>query len=384
MAEKPAVKRILIVAGEASGSLLGADLMAEIQRQYSGSCGSNAPIEFVGVGGDAMLKNGLQPLFPLKDVAVMGLVEVLPKLLKIRHNLAKIATLLQQTHFDAVITIDAQDFSKRVAKLALKHQPKTPRIHYVCPKVWAWRAGRAKTYAALYNKLLTVLPFECAYFAKYGGHCTYVGHPVLERLADYVPQTIAVPHGHTVALMVGSRAQEIKRHWPLMKAVFARLQAENGGTRAIVPLVKAEDAALLGDIPTGMKVVVGAARYAALGTCRAAVSKSGTGNLELAVLGVPMVVGYKMNAVTYFLLTQVLGVNLPYYSLVNWVAGRKIAPELIQNTFNTDAILQALTPLLHSEPAWQQQATALAEVRTKLAQDHAPAAHAAAEVLALI
>lgn len=344
-------KTVFLFAGEASADLLGADLMRAMQKKHKN-------LKFIGVGGVAMHKAGLESLCPLDDFAVMGFSGVLPRIPFFLKRLKELTAAAQAANIDALVTIDNQDFSKRLAR-RIKAATGKPAIHYVVPKVWAWRPQRAAKYAAIYDHLLALFPFEPPYFEEYGVPCTFVGHPVAQRLKAYTPPPAPPPL--RLALLPGSRPGEIERHWPVMRQVFEQLKQSHPDLTAVVPL--AQDVTLP-DVPAGVDVVVGEARFQALQACRAALAKSGTANLELAMLGVPSIVVFQTSTLNAWLVRRL--VDIPYVSPVNWVAGTQVLPELLQDNFTPEKALAHLQPLLTDDQAWQTQAQALATVRATL------------------
>ncbi|MDD9912178.1 MAG: lipid-A-disaccharide synthase [Alphaproteobacteria bacterium] len=367
---------IMIVAGEASGDLLGADLMKAITSK-------NPEIKFIGVGGSAMEEQGLKSAFPLEELAVMGLVEVIPHLPKLSKRLKQLEELAVSAEIDALVTIDAQAFSAQLAK-RVKNKLNIPCIQYVAPKVWAWRADRVKKMVQYVDHVLALLPFEAPYFEKYGLPCTFVGHPIMQRMKSYIPKKTNICQGKTLAVFPGSRVTEVKRHWPIMQKTIEELQSKIEGLEVILPIPKGNNEEIkkhLGQIPANIHLVEGDQRFEALKNCRAALGKSGTGNLELAVMRIPMVVGYKTNWLTYMLAKYL--VKVPYISLVNWVARKKVVPEYIQQEFTPNNLVPALEELLVDDKVWQKQADNLALVRTKL-NVQKPAEQAADVVLSYI
>lgn len=370
---------IFIVASEPSGDRLGGALMAELnQRQPS--------LRWVGVGGPQMAAQGLTSVFPLTDLAVMGLAEVIPAIPRIFARLRQLTALAQQTKPNLIITIDGQDFSKRLAQ-RLKPLG-VPHVQYVAPKVWAWRPGRVHQLKALYTQLLCNLPFEAPWFAKAGLPTTYVGHSMVARLAA-VPQP--QHRALQVALLPGSRRSELARHWPVFLATYRRL-------RQLIPalsgLLVLPDAAALAQCqasapwqPTeGLEVVHGEARFEALAQCTAALAKSGTNNLELALLNLPAVVCYRMHPITYWLAKRL--VKLPSISLPNLIlhppgeAGQGVVyPEFLQHAAKPENLARALYPLLHNPKAAAHQQAKLQQVAAAMATPK-PAAALAADVVA--
>lgn len=365
---------IMVVAGEHSGDALGAALITELRKKYP-------TMRVVGVGGNEMIAQGLESVFPMEDLSLMGFTEVipaLPKLFRYARQLVEVA-LDEKAHL--LLTIDAPDFNLRLAKRMKQAKKNIPCIHYVSPTVWAWRKGRVFDMANYLDHVLAIYPFEPSYYSPAGLPCTYVGNPVWERLAAYTPFEVTPPEGLKVAILPGSRVQEWEHHAPLFVSAFERLKQHLPALIAVVPLPDETFVPLyqqyFGHL-SGVEAAVGAKRYPALIKCRAAMVKSGTSTLELAVLGVPMAVVYRtgwLNAAIMRLLMRV-----PYISMANWVAERASVPELIQEKATSENIAQTLWPLLTTNTAWHTQAAALVRIRNKLAQSHHPSQKAAAVV----
>jgi lipid-A-disaccharide synthase len=365
---------VMIVAGEASGDALGGALVAALKKQ-------RPDITFVGVTGAYMRQEGVEELLPVSDLSVMGLAEVIPALPRLIGRLNSLVRQAEKRQISALITIDSYDFSFRLAR-RVKQKLDIPCIHYVSPKVWAWRPGRARGMEGVFDHILALFPFEPSFYEQFSLPCTFVGHPVAERLAPYMPKLPLIPPPQpALALLPGSRQSEIKRHWPLMQEVFMKLKQEIPALTAVVP-IPAERADLqekIGPLPEGLQLVTGEGRFEALKACRAALAKCGTGNLELAMLGVPMIVGYKLSALTYAIARAIMPYP-PYISPVNWVLNAKQVPEFVQQQFSVDGVLPPLRALLLNEEAWRQAAENLAACRKALITEGA-ATRAAAVVL---
>ncbi|MCB1557271.1 MAG: lipid-A-disaccharide synthase, partial [Alphaproteobacteria bacterium] len=227
---------IFITAGEASGDVLGASLMAALKKQTGGA------VRFSGVGGPLMAREGLASLFPMTDLSVMGVAEVLPKLNLILNRIKQTSEKIKKINPDVLVTIDAPDFSFRVARQVRDCCPNPPRmIHYVAPTVWAWRPERAKKVAGLYDGIMCLFPFEPSYFEAEGLKAAFVGHPMLESGYERgdgaaFRQTHGIPESaRSCGVLFGSRAGELKRMGPLFTEVMARLAALDPGTHFIVP-----------------------------------------------------------------------------------------------------------------------------------------------------
>jgi lipid-A-disaccharide synthase len=365
---------VMVVAGEASGDALGGALVAALKQQ-------RPDMEFIGVTGAYMQQEGVEELASTAELSVMGLAEVVPALPRIVGQLNRLVEQAEERQIAALITIDSYDFSIRLARRVKKKQG-IPCIHYVSPKVWAWRPGRIRQMQGVFDHVLALFPFEPPFYKSFDVPCSFVGHPVAERLAAHVPQEPLVPPlPPKLALLPGSRESEIKRHWPLMQEAFSRLKQEIPALTAVVPLPAGREdlKGQLGTLPKGVELVMGEARFEALKNCRAALAKCGTGNLELAMLGVPMVVGYKLAPLTYAMARLIMP-HPPYISPINWVLNARQVPEFVQGDFRVDKVLPPLRKLLLEEEAWNRAAQTLATCRKALTTEGA-ATRAAAIVL---
>jgi lipid-A-disaccharide synthase len=369
---------IFIVASEPSGDRLGGALMAELNAQTPN-------LQWVGVGGDHMAAQGLISAFPIADLAVMGLAEVLPAIPRLWRRLNQLQALAFATKPDLILTIDGQDLSKRLAQ-RLKPLG-VPHLQYVAPKVWAWRPGRVHKLKHLYTHVLCNLPFEAPWFANAGLPTTYVGHSMVEALA----QVPTPPHqALQLALLPGSRRTELARHWPTFLATYRRLKSlipALHGALVLPDTAAVERCRLLApwQAHEGLEIVVGEARFAVLAQCRAALAKSGTNNLEMALLNLPAVVCYRMNALTYWLaqrLVKVKNISLP--NLILSPPGQRrsgvIYPEFLQQAAKPENLTRALYPLLTNAQALKAQQAKLQQVAAAMATPE-PAARLAARVV---
>lgn len=375
---------IYIVAGEASGDVLGARLMRAIAAQMPGA-------RFAGIGGARMAEERFHSLFPMHELALMGLAEVLPKLRKLARRMDQTVADVTARRPDVIVTIDSPGFTlrllKRIAPLGI------PRAHYVAPQVWAWREHRVKKYPGLWDKLLCLLPFEPAFFAKHNLAADFVGHPVLEsgadqgdaarfRAAHNLPDA-AMP----VILMPGSRVTEITRLMPIFAEALARLAVRFPHLVPVMPVaasVAPRVTAAVASWPVKPILVTDvAAKHDAFAAAAVALTKSGTSTLELALAGVPMVVAYKVNPITAAIVRRVVKVS--YAAMVNLLAGREVVPELIQQTCTPARLADEVSRLLEDPAAAAAQRAAFTAVMDSLAPPHGlPSQAAAAEVLSLL
>lgn len=372
--EKSNLKTIMIVCGEESGDLLGAALMQELRAQLPG-------VRFVGVGGQAMAAQGFQSAIPLEDVAMMGLFEVLPHIPQFIVRIRNLAKMAKDEQVDALVTIDSPDFTLRVAK-KVKKQLDIPCIHWVSPQVWAWRAGRVKKMAQYLDHVLALFPFEPVAYEKSGLQCTFVGHPVPGRMAKFGVKADGLSVPLKLAVLPGSRGSELKRIAPVFADTVRLLQQKLPDLEVVIPVAeyfKPEQLlSYFRDIPH-LKLVQGRDKFETLKECDAALTKSGTSNLELACLGLPHVVGYRIGDWTFKILKKL--VKVPYISPVNLVADAAVVPEFIQDRAYPAALANALLPLLANTPIRQAQRRGLAEVRQRLTVEGKTPAQRAADVI---
>ena len=340
-----------LVAGEASGDLLGARLMAALKKK------TNGKVRFAGVGGPRMQAEGIELLFPQSDLAHMGLFELIRHLPLIFRRMREVVAAVKTLRPAALVTIDSPDFSFRVAK-KLKGQG-IPLIHIVAPSVWAWRAGRAKKVAGFLDHLLALLPFEPPYFTKEGLPCTFVGHPLVESGAGHGDgaRFRAVrgigEKALFLAVLPGSRVGEVGRLLPVFGEVIARLHAAHPTLEVVVPVVPAVEA-MIRQAAQSWPVPVhftqnDADKYDALAACRAALACSGTVSVELAMAGVPSVIAYRIGALTAALYRRLIKVR--FATLLNIMQDREVMPEFIQADCTADKITPALDLLLTDERA---------------------------------
>ncbi len=360
--------RLFLVAGEASGDVLGASLMRGLRAE-------RPDIAFLGVGGPAMEGEGLVSLFPQDELAVMGLVEVLPRLPRILRRLRQTADACLAAQPAALVTIDAPSFGLRVADRVHAADPAIRRIHYVAPQLWAWRPGRARKLAARVDRMLALLPFEPAFFARYGIACDFVGHPAATRPHPTAAEAAAfraalgVPEGAPLlAALPGSRAGELRRHLPLFGRTVALLAQRLPGLHVVAPSVGARAAALREATagwaapctvldPGPLSVEEGERRKRlALVAADAALAASGTVTLEVAAAGTPMVAVYRANPLTAFMVRRLIRVETAI--LVNLVSGENAVPELLQEGFTPEAAAAALSPLFRDSPERRRQVAA--------------------------
>jgi len=376
---------IFLVAGEPSGDQLGAGLMAALREETGGQ------VRFAGVGGERMTAAGLDSLFPIDELAVMGLVEVLPRLAAVIRRIRQTVAAARQARPAVLVTIDSPNFtlevSRRLAGAGIR------LVHYVAPSVWAWKPWRARRVAKYLDHLMVLLPFEPPYFERHGLATTFVGHPALEQRAG--PADGAGFRGrHGIAgdapalcILPGSRQGEVRRLLPIFAETVTRLRERIDGLAAVVPTVPtvAETVAVaVRDWPVPVTVVRDAGeKPAAFAACDAALAASGTVAVELAVAGVPTVLAYRVNWLTGAIVRQLVTVR--FVSLVNLVLDRAAQPEFLQGRCRADLLADAVMALLRDPAARARQLEAYGEaVRALRAGDEAPSRLAARTVLAQV
>ena len=372
---------IYILAGEASGDVLGARLMTAIRAQCPGA-------EFAGIGGARMAEHGFSSLYPMADLAVMGLLEIVPRIPALRRRLAQTVADLERRRPDVLVTIDSPGFTLRILKHAARLGIR--RVHYVAPQVWAWREKRVRHYPGLWDRLLCLLPFEPAWFAARGLDATFVGHPVLESGADWgdagrFRRTHGLTPGQpTLVLMPGSRRSEVPRLLPVFGRTLELLAREMPALRPVLPV-----SAVVADTvhqaaanwPVQPIVVTSIAdKHNAYAASGAALTKSGTSTLELALAGVPMAVTYRVNPLSAALARRLI--RVPHVAMVNLLAGRAVVPELLQQDCTPERLSGTVLHLLRDQETANVQRDAFrALLETLRPPAGTPSEAAACEVL---
>ncbi len=355
-------RRILIVAGEASGDLHGAELARELFRRLP-DC------ELLGVAGAEMRAAGVRPLYRVEDLTGLGLVELASTLGLTLRVFAALKRLLRESPPDLLVLIDFAEFNLALAGAA--RRAGVPVLYYILPQVWAWRRARVKKLLRRADKLALVFPFEAGIYAAAGARAQFVGHPLLDRVTAQEPAAVLSRHGFApearlLVLLPGSRPGEI-RHLLKTLAEAARLLARRHGlvpvlVRAPTLTVKELERAAPG-LLDGIRIVDHDA-YSIIGASRLALCCSGTATLETALLGCPMVVVYKVSGLTYAL-ARLLVRGVRFIAMPNILAGRKIVPELIQRELTVEKLVESAEPLLE-ESAQKQTRAALAALRAGL------------------
>ena len=353
--------RVFLVAGEPSGDRLGGALMEGLKTLVP-------EVEFDGVGGQLMQAQGLRSRFPMSELSVMGLVEVLPKFFHLKRRISETAQAVLDTKPDVLITIDSPDFSLRVAKI-VKANSKIRTVHYVAPSVWAWRPGRADKMAKVIDHVLALLPFEPPYMERAGMECDFVGHPVVgEPIAT--PDEIAtfrsrfdLGNAPILLALPGSRRGEIERLAESFGGALRLFVDDHPNYRVVIPTVGATTDLINDLVPEwpGAPVVLDprnvraeqamADKRAAFGAANLALAASGTVSLELAAQNTPMVIAYKLNWLTQKMAERL--VKLDTVTLVNLVSETRAVPECLLDDCQPQKIAEALRKVADAPDAQQ-------------------------------
>ena len=378
---------IYIIAGEASGDVLGARLIAALRK-------TRADLSFAGIGGERMAEQGMPSLFPYRELALMGLLEVLPRIRQLKRRLAETEADILTRQPALLVTIDSPGFTLRIAE-AVKPRG-IPVMHYVAPQVWAWRPGRVKKLRHKIDHLLCLLPFEPAFFEAAGIQVTFVGHPVLESGVDQGNAArFRARHGlaatdSPLIIMPGSRRIEATRLLPIFGATLQSLLPQNPALRPVIavsPIVASLVRDAAASWPASPILVEDLAdkhdAFAAAAENGAGLIKSGTSSLEMAVAGVPHIIAYRVNPITAAIARRL--VKVPHASLVNLLCGREVVPECIQEDCTPEKLTSALLPLLQDEAFTAAQRQGFAATLAKLrAPEGSPSEAAATAVLAAL
>ena len=381
------MSRVFIIAGEPSGDILGARVMASLKTR------SSTPIEFLGVGGSSMTEQGMVSLFPMSDLSVMGLAEIIPKLPQLLQRIKMTAAAIINAQPDVIITIDAPDFCFRVAKRAKTTNPQLRIVHLVAPTVWAWRPGRAKRVAGFLDHMLCLLPFEPPYFVSEGLEATFIGHPVIESGADQGEGALfRKTHGIAddaplLAVLPGSRTGEVTRHLPIFRETALQLAKIHPGlicVFATVPHVADRVKQITRDWPTPVITVDGteengAKKYAGFAAANVALAASGTVSVELALAGCPSVIAYRVNAFTAAMAKRLIRVK--FASIINLIANQGIIPEFIQEHCQPANLCTAVSTLLSDEKVRDTQKTAFTQAIASLGKGGPPPSDRAADTI---
>ena len=289
-------KKIYIIAGEESGDFLGSSLIKALKTQRK-------DLDFIGIGGTKMKKEGISSLFPMHEISFMGLFEILPHIFKVKKRIEQTVQHILNEKPDVIVTIDAQGFCKNIIKKVKEKQANITAIHYVAPQVWAWKPHRTKEYAKIFDKLLCILPFEPALFEKDGLESHFVGHPIIDKFSHYQKNKSLKENftdgGHVITLLPGSRKQEIYQHMPILKAFADRVKANEPKTFLYIPTIPHMHKYVQAEAKkNNFEIFITADEEKKQTLFQAtdfACAATGTVTLELALMKIPMTSFYKMN-----------------------------------------------------------------------------------------
>ncbi len=377
-------RRIFLIATEESGDRLGASLM-KVLRQRLGDA-----VQFEGVGGRAMAREGLESLFPIEELSIIGLAAVVRELPKILGLIKETAIVVTEASPDILVIIDSPDFTHRVARRVRAKDPKIPIVDYVSPSVWAWRPGRARAMRKYVDHVLALLPFEPeAYRRLHGPPCTYVGHPLTEQLSSLRPNADEAKRRAesppVLLVLPGSRRSEIRHHMTVFGQAVGLLQEQGTPFELVLPTMPHLQEAIVDAVkgwPVQPQVVIGEQeKRAAFRIAHAALAKSGTVTLELALAGVPMVTAYRTGAVEAWILRRAIKVNSVI--LANLVIGENVVPEFLQENCTPEKLAAALREVLGDSELRRKQLEAFGKIDGIMSTgNQQPSARAADIVLA--
>ena len=375
-------RKIFLIATEESGDRLGANLMKVLRQRLGGA------VRFEGVGGQSMAREGLASLFPIEELSIIGLAAVARQLPKILRLIRQTSRAVTQASPDILVIIDSPDFTHRVARRVRARDAAIPIVDYVSPSVWAWRPGRARAMCRYVDHVLALLPFEPEEYRRlHGPPCSYVGHPLTEQTGALRPgpdeQTRRNEAPPVLLVLPGSRRSEIRHHMAVFGETLGRLRDEGVAFELILPTMPH----LLEAVSEGLKswkvtprVVIGEQeKRAAFRIARAALAKSGTVTLELALAGVPMVTAYRTGAVEAWILIR--AINVKSVILANLVVGENVVPEFLQDDCTPEKLVPALRDVLEDSPSRRRQVEAFAGIDNIMSTGNQPPGVRAADIV---
>ena len=362
-----------LIAGEPSGDLLGARLIAALRRHAG-----DGQMSFSGIGGERMIGEGMHSIFPYHELALMGFAEILPHIFRLKRRIRQTVEHIVEQKPDVVITIDSPGFCFRVIEQLRQQLPpdQLPKlVHYVAPTVWAYKPKRALKVKKLYDLLLLLLPFEPPYFEAVAMPHRFIGHPIVREWHEQPGESQAfrnqhgiLPNAPILTLLPGSRRTELKRHLPIFCEVATRLSQRHPQLTTVMvtpPYLEAEVKAALAHYPGHMVITSDLTQKRNIfAASTVALAKSGTVTLELSLARVPMVVTYKVSAISAWLMKRMI--QVPYVNLLNLIAGKEIIPELLQERCTVPQLVSALEALLSSKESRQTQREAAAAALAQL------------------
>jgi len=381
--------RILISAGEASGEMYGALLMEALRRLAVGSPATtlNQQLQFFGVGGNRMRAAGCDTVVDAKDLAVVGISEILSHLPKIWGLFHRLIAEADKRKPDLAIVIDSPAFNWRVARQM--HKRGVPVVYYVCPQFWAWRQGRVRLLRKYVDKALVIFPFEEKFYRDRGVDAAFVGHPLADLPRPEIDRTAYASQNHLdaakpwITLMPGSRAKEVRMNLPVILQSATKLGRSYEFLLPVAPTL--DRSFLLGVVEDNSAVHLVPETLPALAQSRAGIIASGTATVEAAMMGTPFVMVYRVSPLTY--LVGRPRVKVPHFAMVNLIAGEEVVPELVQQDFTAEKVVSKLNEIIAEGPARNKMIAGLAGAKARLRgpiQDERHPADRAAEAVLLV
>ena len=362
-------KKLFIIAGEKSGDLLGSKILAKIDRKK---------FSIEGIGGSLMETTGFKSIFPMKELSVMGIFEVLPKIFRLLRLINNTAKYIVETKQDIVLTIDSPDFCFRVMEKVKKldKDNRIKKVHFIAPSVWAYRKGRAKKISKIYDRLFCILPFEPQYFEKYGLKTIFVGHPIFDKDSSEYNfnggSTNYKENSKIISITVGSRFNEVKKLLPIiLKSMTLLNKKYNDLSYNFLATEDTYDMVAEGVRASGIGKIKILTKQddknKSLDDSVLAIAKSGTNTLEIAASSTPMVVIYKFNVITNLVVTILKYFsNTKFANLINIMSSREVVPELILNRCNSANIFNSVSNMLDNKQLRLEQISTSNKVLGKL------------------
>ena len=384
------LKKFFIIAGEASGDVLGSKLIKELKIQNH----QNHDSQFIGVGGKLMKEQGLVSIFPMEELSIMGFAEIVPHIPKLMRRIRETADKIISEKPDFVITIDSPDFCFRVIKKIQKEKVK--KIHMIAPSVWAYRPKRAEKISKLYDLLLAILPFEPPYFEKHGLKTVFIGHPITENAPDFSKKEAAnlqfrkeyfiAAEDLLICITPGSRNGEVKKIFPEFIGAINFLIEKFPNLKVVIPLVD-KTRGLVFEMAKTLKtqyfLIEKEEKNSAFFASNFALAKSGTNALEFSLYHLPLIIAYKINFITHFIVKRM--VKIKFANLINLILNKELIPEMLQDNCNAQTIAGHLERLILDKNLAQKQITE-SEIALKLMglrSNENPSQKAAAQILKL-
>jgi lipid-A-disaccharide synthase len=372
-------RKVFLIATEESGDRLGANLMKVLRQRLGGA------VQFEGVGGSAMAREGLASLFPIEELSIMGFSAVVKQLPMILRRIRQTADAVIQASPDILVIIDSPDFTHRVARRVRARDPSLPIVDYVSPSVWAWRPGRARAMLGYVDHVLALLPFEPeAYRRLHGPPCSYVGHPLVEQIDMLRPDADEQQRrdGQPPVLLVlpGSRRGEINHHMAVFGQTLGLLDLPFEAVLPTMPHLQDLVRAGVKSWPVQPRIIVGEQeKKAAFRNAHAAFVKSGTVTLELALADVPMVAAYRVGTVEAWILRR--AIRGSSVILANLVMGENVVPEFLQQDCTPEKLAPALRDILGDSPLRRRQTEAFARIDAIMSTGGQPPSSRAADIV---